>query len=137
MACVIVVSGLSGSGKTTLISSLIGDGTIGVPSASMLRRERYEYPDISPSKQDTLEKQRYYFNLDKKVSKIASEIYKSGRIAICDRDFLSAVAHNYAIHHTKNEISIYPWIVKNYVDALRNDELIVPDFHVFLDVPIE
>lgn len=136
MAAIVVVSGLSGSGKTTLTSSILDDEVICVPSASTLRRERYEFPDVSSSKKDALEKQRYYFELDKKVARIALEIYKTGRTAICDRDFLSALAHNYAIHRTKPEISVYPWLVKNYTDALRKDEFIIPDFHVFLDIPL-
>mgnify|MGYP002861128425 CR=1 FL=1 len=137
MAYIIVVSGLSGSGKTTLTTSLLGSGILRVPSASTLRRERYEFPDVSSTREAALLKQNYYFELDKKASQIAVEIHKNGRTAICDRDFLSALAHNYALHHTKPETSVYPWLVENYTKALENDELVMPDFHIFLDIPLE
>lgn len=137
MAHIIVISGLSGSGKTTLTSFLQSAGMLRVPSASTLRRERYEFPDVSPNKEAALQKQRYYFELDKKASQITLEIYKSGRTAVCDRDFLSALAHNYAMHNIAPQTSVYPWLVENYTKAINNDELAIPDFHIFLDVPLE
>ena len=137
MPYIIVVSGLSASGKTTLTEALSGSGICHVPSASTMRRERYEFADVSSSKEDSLRKQEYYFELDKKANGIARELNKCGRTAVCDRDYLSALAHNYAIHKTNPEVSVYPWMVERYTKALKDGELVVPDFHVFLDVPLE
>ena len=136
MAYIVVISGLSGAGKTTLTNALLEKGRELVPSTSTMRRNRNEFPDISSSREDTLKKQTYYLELDKIASKIAFNIYNHGRTAICDRDFLSALAHNYAIDKTDPSVSVYSWMVQHYVQALQKDDLIVPDYHIFLDIPL-
>lgn len=137
MAYIVVISGLSGAGKTTLAQSLSGQDRVFVPSTSTMRRNRNEFPDISSSREDTLKKQQYYLELDKTASKIALNISNCGKTAICDRDFLSAIAHNYAVSKTNPNISIYPWIIQQYTQALQTGDLTIPDYHVFLDIPLE
>lgn len=107
-----------------------------VPSSSSLRDKNKNFQDISDSLEDNIVKQKYYFELDKRVSSIAQNAKNEGKLVFCDRDFLSALAHNYAVHQQFPETSVYPWMIKAYSKALQHKELIIPDLHIFLDVSL-
>lgn len=135
---IITISGLSACGKTTLLNMLREKyGVFVAPSASSLRDKSKTFNDISATMEENIEKQKYYFELDKKVSAIASNAKNEGRIVLCDRDFLSALSHNYAVHQQSPETSVYPWMIQAYTDAIQSGELVIPDKHIFLDVSIE
>ncbi|MBP3545508.1 MAG: deoxynucleoside kinase [Alphaproteobacteria bacterium] len=135
---IITISGLSACGKTTLLNMLREKyGVFVAPSASSLRDKSKTFNDISATLEENIEKQKYYFELDKKVSAIAKHAKEEGRIVLCDRDFLSALSHNYAVHQQSPDTSVYPWMVQAYTNAIKEGELIIPDKHIFLDVSIE
>lgn len=135
---IIVISGLSACGKTTLLNDLrLRYGAFLAPSSSSLRDKSRNFNDISPTLEENIEKQRYYFELDKKVSSIAQNARNDGKLVMGDRDFLSALAHNYAVHQKCPQKSVYPWMVNAYSQALTKQELVIPDLHIFLDVSIE
>ena len=134
---IITISGLSACGKTTLLGKLRDRyGAFLVPSSSSLRDKNKNFQDISDSLEDNIVKQKYYFELDKRVSSIAQNAKNEGKLVFCDRDFLSALAHNYAVHQQFPETSVYPWMIKAYSKALQHKELIIPDLHIFLDVSL-
>lgn len=108
---IITVSGLSACGKTTLLRKLRDRyGAFLVPSSSSLRDKNKNFQDVSDSLEDNIVKQKYYFELDKRVSSIAQNAKNEGKLVFCDRDFLSALAHNYAVHQQFPETSVYPFI---------------------------
>ena len=105
---IITISGLSACGKTTLLRKLRDRyGAFLVPSSSSLRDKNKNFQDISDSLEDNIVKQKYYFELDKRVSSIAQNAKNEGKLVFCDRDFLSALAHNYAVHQQFPETSVY------------------------------
>lgn len=132
----IVISGLSACGKTSFINKIKErqDARL-VPSSSSLRDKTKKFDDISESYEATLKKQKYYFELDKSVSKIAANMKSQGGVVLGDRDFMSALSHNYAVNKKDPKISVYDWMAKSYAKALKSGELMTPDLHIFLDVP--
>jgi len=138
MGKLIVISGQSASGKTTLINRMKEEYSVAVtPRSTTFGDPAITFPEISPSLRETYQKQNYYFSLDCQASETAQTNREAHGLVFSDRDFMSALAHNYAIHRMRPEISVYPWMVHKYTQALKSGKLKQPDLHVFLDVSPE
>jgi thymidylate kinase len=132
---VITFYGLSAAGKSTLVKKLNSIlHTEQAPKQKELRRKKYSDEFIDNETQ--IKKQLYFLDLDEQISARIKEISLTNSYVFCDRDFFSALAHNYAEMHLRKDPWVYKLLVQEYCEKL-GVSLFLSNAYFFLNVNSE
>ena len=132
----VVISGLPASGKSTLIRALKEKYNIViVPEHNEWVNNNF--PKKPENKQEKIEKQKFFLNLDIARYNWAMEHLNEADVVLSDTDFTSPLAHNYAERWQAGAFDIYKELVEEYGNCLKNGQLGLPDRYIYLDVSLD
>jgi hypothetical protein len=130
-----VLSGLPASGKTTLVRFLGAQPkSVTVPEHCEWSNSRLLIPPQPKTLTEKKNKQLFFFQIDLKRAAWARSQAGAHHI-ICDSDFFTPLAHNYAERKLFPDLDVYPWLVDLYLEALSHGKLCIADLYIFLDPP--
>jgi thymidylate kinase len=130
---VIVLSGLSASGKTTLTKLIsnkldlyyIEEHKEWINKADIIKKPL--------TVQQNKDKQLYFLDIFKRRQKHVKNLIDKGINVICDSDFISSLAFNYAFKFINPELDVYEYITNGYIESLKNNAIELADAYIFLD----
>lgn len=132
----VVVSGLPASGKSTLIKALREKYNIViVPEHNEWVNNNF--PKKPENKQEKIEKQKFFLNLDVARYNWAMEHLNEADVVLSDTDFTSPLAHNYAERWQAGAFDIYAELVEEYASCLKSGKLGLADKYIYLDVSLD
>ena len=132
----VVVSGLPASGKSTLIKALKEKYNIViVPEHNEWVNNNF--PKKPENKQEKIEKQKFFLNLDVARYNWAMEHLNDADVVLSDTDFTSPLAHNYAERWQAGAFDIYAELVEEYASCLKSGKLGLADKYIYLDVSLD
>ena len=142
MPKIIVVDGSSNAGKTTLCNMYSEklENVYIVPGASKFVKERSEeypngVPKIPKTKEEEIENQKFFFDLEFKRLKLANEMMRKGKNVIMDRNFLEILAVAYSLEKEEKYNGIYDNACKLYdlyQKEAKKQGLRLPDKYIIL-----
>ncbi|HEX2786408.1 MAG TPA: hypothetical protein VHP32_00750 [Ignavibacteria bacterium] len=130
---VIVLSGLSASGKTTLAKLLSNE--LGLHYVEEHKEWINKVGVIKKplTLQQNQEKQLFFLEIFSHRQGHVNNLVNKGINVICDSDFTSSLAFNYAFKFVNPELNVYEYIKNKYIESLEKNFIELADAYIFLD----